>query len=246
MKHGIHIGLILACCFAVSPALRAQASQPRQNPKSSTMPSTTGAQKPATESNPFPEDTSNVPVVPTTGSPAIPPPPLSGSNTETTTLLRQDTDPIKSPDDPAPETSSSSEGFSSSLTGVDELKPPPDEEKTRKRGKQQLDEPVHHESAKEDEDTGNFYLDQKNWKAALSRFESALVLDPENPDVYWGLAEAQRQLGKYSNAKANYEKVVEYDPDSKHGKEAKKYLKLPQIANAPAVSSTLPAAQSQQ
>ncbi len=63
------------------------------------------------------------------------------------------------------------------------------------------------------------------------------MLDPENPDVYWGLAEAQRQLGDFSNAKANYQKVMEYDPDSRHSKEARKYLKMPEIANAPASSA---------
>ena len=41
-----------------------------------------------------------------------------------------------------------------------------------------------------------------------------LVLDPENPEVYWGMGEAQRHLGKFAEAKASYEKLVEYDPDS--------------------------------
>ena len=90
------------------------------------------------------------------------------------------------------------------------------------------------ETAKEDEDVGGLYLSQKNWRAAASRFESAVVLDPENPDVYWGLAEAQRHLGQFAAAKANYQKVVEYDPDSKHAKEAKKLLIDPQMANAAA------------
>jgi len=62
------------------------------------------------------------------------------------------------------------------------------------------------------------------------------VTDPENPEVYWGIAEAQRELKDYANAKANYQKVMDYDPDSKHGKEAKKLLKEPELANAPAVS----------
>ena len=44
-------------------------------------------------------------------------------------------------------------------------------------------------------------------------------------------------LGDFANAKANYQKVMEYDPDSKHGKEAKRLLKDPQLANAPAVSA---------
>jgi tetratricopeptide (TPR) repeat protein len=103
-----------------------------------------------------------------------------------------------------------------------------------------------HDSPKEDESVGSYYLEQKNWKAALSRFESALVLDPENPDVYWGLAEAQRHIGDYISAKANYLKVMEYDPDSKHGKEAKRILREPEVANAKAVSSNAGPAQTQQ
>lgn len=88
---------------------------------------------------------------------------------------------------------------------------------------------------------GSYYLESKNWKGALSRFESAMVLDPENPEVYWGLAEAQRHLGDLASAKANYLKVMEYDPDSRHGKDAKKILKEPEIANARAVSANSPA-----
>ena len=98
---------------------------------------------------------------------------------------------------------------------------------------------------KEDENVGSYYMETKNWKAALSRFDSALVLDPENPEVYWGLAEAQRNLGDYANAKANYLKVMEYDPDSKHAKEAKKILKQPEMVNAPAVSSNSAPAKTQ-
>lgn len=127
------------------------------------------------------------------------------------------------------------------------LKPPPDTGKPGKGNKNDADANAPHpEGPKEDESVGSYYLDQKNWKAALSRFESALVLDPENPDVYWGLGEAERHLGNYANAKAHYMKLVEYDPDSKHGKEAKKLLKEPELANAPAVSSNAPAANPQQ
>ena len=120
----------------------------------------------------------------------------------------------------------------------DVLKPPPDTGRPGKGRKDEADADVpHREGPKEDESVGSYYLDQKNWKAALSRFESALVLDPENPEVYWGLGEAERHMGNYANAKAHYMKLVEYDPDSKHGKEAKKLLKEPELANAPAVSS---------
>jgi len=86
--------------------------------------------------------------------------------------------------------------------------------------------------AKEDLDVASYYMDRKNWRAAVSRFESAMVLDPENPEVYWGLAEAERHLGDFWDAKGYYQKVALYDPDSKHGKESVKALKEPEIANA--------------
>jgi Flp pilus assembly protein TadD len=77
-------------------------------------------------------------------------------------------------------------------------------------------------------------MDQKNWKAAQSRFQSALVLAPEEPDVYWGLAESARHLGNFAEARANYQKVIEYDPGSRHAKEAQKILNDPEMANAKA------------
>jgi tetratricopeptide (TPR) repeat protein len=67
-----------------------------------------------------------------------------------------------------------------------------------------------------------------------------VVLDPENPEVYWGLAEAQRHIGKFTEAKASYQKLLDYDPDSKHGKEARKILKSPELANAPTASASKP------
>lgn len=184
--------------------------------------------------NPFPEDTDSVPVLPSANSPATPAPDANGYGTAA--LPGGDSDPVKSPDDAGGATMDSA--ASDSSAGMDNLlKPPPDEEQGKHRGPGEANQPPV-ESAQEDESVGSYYLDQKNWKAALSRFESAVVLDPENPDVYWGLAESQRHTGDYVSAKTNYLKVMEYDPDSKHSKEAKKILKEPEMANIKAVSTT--------
>ena len=242
MNRRIKVELLLGCCLAVAPLLGAQSSNAQSSAKNKTPSSTqqAPAQKPGSDANPFPEDTTNVPVIPTNGQPAATAPstPEPERNAETTSLLHEDADPIKSPDDPVGDSSGADSGFSSSLQGADDVRIPDEPEKQGKR--QKPGEPVHQESAKDDESVGAYYLDKKNWRAALSRFESALVLDPENPDVFWGLAEAQRQLGDFASAKANYLRVMEYDPDSKHSKEAKKYLKQPEIANAPAVSANQP------
>lgn len=226
------MALGFGCGLMAATVLHAQSSPPPQKPSSSQQ---QPAQKPG-ESNPFPDDTNTVPVVPLTeGAAPATPAAESGESAGATSLLRNDTDPAHSPDDPPPGSSDSNNGFSSSLTGAGDVNIP-DETRPTKHGKKNDEPVVHQESAKEDEDVGGLELDRKNWKAALSRYQSAVITDSENPDVYWGMAEAQRELKDYANAKANYEKVMEYDPDSKHGKQAKKWLKEPELANAPAVS----------
>lgn len=236
MSSRIYIALGFGCGLAIAVGLLAQ--QPnRPAPQQKPAPAQQPAQKQPTEANPFPEDTTSVPVVPTSGEPAPAPPPAAaaGENAGSTSLLKNDSDPVHSPDDPPPDASGDS-GFSSSLTGANDVNIPDDAEKPGKHRKLAAPEKVHQETAQEDEDVGAFELARKNWKAALSRFQSALITDPENPEVFWGIAEAQRELGDYPNAKANYQKVIEYDPDSKHAKDAKKWLKEPQLAKAPAVS----------
>ena len=230
--------LVLAGCLTASGLLFAQAAQSGDR-------SPTGQSKPADESgkpaaapqssaNPFPEDTSTVPVMPTKSTPALPDATYSGAGYAPAPLPGDELDPVRSPDDPAPETvyGQPSESSSSSA-GLESLLPPPDDDQPEKHRKKMpgVKEPTHQETASKDLEVGGYYLQTKNWKAALSRFESALVLAPENPDVYWGLAEADRHLGNFADARANYQKVAEYDPDSRHGKEAIKALKEPEIAN---------------
>lgn len=248
MKRILKIALILACCAPAIPLLRAQPSPPsqdtqpenqqkqanpqngpnQQKPASQQKPDA-AAQKP-TGSNQFPEDTSSIPVVPTSDLPTAQPAPAE-DNSAAARLPGEDADPVRSPDDPAPDAKGSNDGFSSSLQGANELKPIPDEEKPGKHSKG-TEAPTHTEGVAEDINVGSYYLERKNWRAALSRFESGLVLDPENPEVYWGMAEAQSHLGEYAKARENYEKLLEYDPGGKHAKEARKALKEPQIANA--------------
>lgn len=231
MKLGI--ALVLVFVFGAGQVVRAQAAPPSQNKPQQNVPAKT--QKPVDSANPFPEDTNNVPVMPGANAPAAANVPSSAAPAA---APGADADPVRSPDDPRPDADTSAEGFSSSASGLDRVMPPPDTDINAQRNKKGrgAPPPEHQETAAEDEKVGNYYLDEKNWRAALSRFESALVLDPENPDVYWGMAEAQRHLGKFAEAKASYEKLVEYDPDSKHGKEAKKILKSPELANAPTAS----------
>jgi tetratricopeptide (TPR) repeat protein len=225
--------LVTAGCWvhAQAPAASQTEQKPDQKQDQTKTPQKPAANPPA-QANPFPEDTNSVPVLPSASAPALPP---SSATEEAPPLPQNDVDPVRSPDEPLPDMAPSSSGGSSSsadLAGI--LAPPPDEDTGKPRKGKNLPEPEHKETAQEDESVGSYYLDQRNWRAALSRYQSALVLDPDNPDVYWGLAESQRHLGDAANAKSNYMKVVEYDPDSKHAKDAKKLLKDPEMANAPA------------
>jgi Tfp pilus assembly protein PilF len=122
------------------------------------------------------------------------------------------------------------------------LPKPEDDNQPSKKRKLTVKEPAHQEAASKDLEVGSYYLDRKNWKAALSRFESAMILDPENPEVYWGLAEAEHHLGNFVHAKEHYLKLLEYDPDGLHGRQARKELKDPALEKAQSGQPSQPAA----
>lgn len=243
MKRRFLIVLVVAGCLMGSARLHAQNPAPQNTPADiSQKPAATPA-KPA-EANSFPEDTTNVPVMPSKETPALPEGTFGGSDSARVPLPSEDLDPVHSPDDPAPNTDRAQPlESSSSSAGMDKVLPGPDDDdqpQGRKKRKLAVQEPEHQETSAEDIQVGKYYLDTKNWKAALSRFESAMVLAPDEPEVYWGLAESERHLGDFADARGYYQKVADYDPDGKHGKEARKALKDPEIANAKAAPPTPP------
>jgi hypothetical protein len=256
VKRALALTVILGCGLTAGPPVCAQAPA-NGNPNTPANAPSGGSQQkqpagsrqtPAQpNANPFPEDESTVPVMPTKNTPDVPEGNAGGAVNLGTLFPAGDMDPVRSPDN-AGAGEGQEQGFSSSSSGIDSLLPPPDADTGnagKRHGKRGDDEvPQHHETAAEDENVGKYYLDNKDWRAALSRYESAMVLDPDNPDVYWGLAESQRHLGQFAEARANYQKVMEYDPDSKHAKEAKKALEEPELANAKAVQQ--PAGQTSQ
>jgi tetratricopeptide (TPR) repeat protein len=183
--------------------------------------------------------------MPSKDTPVVPPGTYGGEGAGAgrIPLPSEDLDPVRSPDDMASEAESApSSDSSSSQMGMDKILPTTDDDQsTGKKRKLSVPGPEHKETSAEDIEVGKYEMDNKNWKAALSRFESAMVLAPDEPEVYWGLAESERHLGNLAEARSYYQKVVDYDPDSKHGKDARKALKEPEIANAKATAPTLPA-----
>jgi hypothetical protein len=238
MRRGIAVALVLAGCLgAVQAWGQADSSGQAKTKKNAATQGQAPAQtQPPADANPFPGDTKNVPVMPTTITPDVP----AASPDEAVDKMAapfEDLDPVKSPDtaDGGTDIVQGRES-SSDIKSMDSLLPTPGDDEPTGKGKHKNDALAGppKETSKEDISVGNYYLDNKNWKAALSRFQSAMVLAPDEPEIYWGLAEANRYLGNFAEAKANYQKVVDYDPDSKHGKEAKKALKEPELANAAA------------
>jgi len=235
--------LVMAGLWACAQSRQGSGAEPSSSNQKKQNGSSQQPAKSSADENPFPGDETNVPVLPTKDTPDLP----AGGNGsgEHAALPAGDVDPVASPDDGPPSGDSQPvSGFSSSSSGVDGLLNAPDDEQQSKHGGQAA-EPEHHETAAEDENVAKYYLDNKNWRAAMSRYQSAMVLDPENPDVYWGLAESERHLGNYAEARANYQKVMEYDPDSKHAKEAAKALKEPDLANAKAAAPAQPGTKNQ-
>ena len=245
MKFALGIALALACVVAAAPRLSAQTPDKSSAPGAGQ--SAPAQTKPQTNANPFPEDTDSVPVMPTRTSPDVAPGAGDESASGLIPMPPEDGDPVRSPEDASAAAEPSDSGSSSSLAGIGDL-PSPDDDTAhpgKHKGKGEQVVPEHHETAAEDENVGSYYLSNKNWKGALSRFQSALVLDPYNPDVYWGLAESERHLGDFADARDNYKKVMEYDPGSRHAKESGKALQDPEIANAKPASSGQPAQQPQ-
>jgi len=236
MKQGFAILLVVAGGLMAAGGLDGQ-SAPAQNPPADQSQKQPAAKPKPAEANPFPEDTANVPVMPSTGTPALPEGTYSGDDNGAgrVPLPKADADPVRSPDDAAAASDTPMELTSSdSRADLDKLLPAADDDDQPQGKHRKTAAPEHVETAKEDINVGSYYLDTKNWRAALSRFESAMVLAPDEPEVYWGLAESERHLGNLAAAKGYYQKVVDYDPESKHGKEAMKALKEPEIANAKA------------
>ncbi len=234
---------LAAAMFVACPLIGAQSGTPgaSSSSQSNTQPkdSAPAANAPQAQEkgNPFPGTTANVPILPS-GPTANVPEPTYAPESGHVAFPAQDQDPVRSPDSSRPD-SGETQGFSSSLTGVDDILPPPGQPAGNGKNDQEI-APMPQESPENDIHVGDYYMSVQNWRAALSRFQSALVLEPENPDVYWGLAESERHMGNYALARQHYLKVLEYDPGSRHAKEAKKALREPDIANAKAapVSAT--------
>ena len=79
--------------------------------------------------------------------------------------------------------------------------------------------------AKKDTEVGSYYLKTDDYQGALLRFRDATSADPTNVDAIFGMAEAQRGLGKKAEAARQYQLYLDIVPTGPKAKEARKALK---------------------
>jgi tetratricopeptide (TPR) repeat protein len=78
--------------------------------------------------------------------------------------------------------------------------------------------------AADDVRIGGFYLKNGDFKGAYARFKEATLVDTENADAVFGLAEAARGLKLTNEAADNYRIYLDADPDGPKAKVARKAL----------------------
>src|SRR5258708_15148889 len=81
-----------------------------------------------------------------------------------------------------------------------------------------------HRAAKDDE-IGEYYLKQKNYRAALDRFHDALLYKPNDAEAIYGLAVTQEKLDLFDEANQSYRKYLQILPNGPKSGETQIALK---------------------
>jgi tetratricopeptide (TPR) repeat protein len=79
--------------------------------------------------------------------------------------------------------------------------------------------------AVKDLEVGNYYLKQKNYRAALERFHDALLYKPGDAEATYGLAVTQEKMDLFAQAYNSYSKYLEILPDGPMAKESEEGMK---------------------
>lgn len=78
--------------------------------------------------------------------------------------------------------------------------------------------------AMKDLEVGNYYLKQKNYRAALERFNDALKYKPNDAEATFGLAVTQEKMDLLEQSRRNYSKYLELLAQGPHVKECEEGL----------------------
>lgn len=99
-----------------------------------------------------------------------------------------------------------------------------------------------HRAAK-DVEVGEFYLKRKNYRAALDRFNDALLYKPNDAEATFRLAQTQEKLGLNAEASQNYSTYLKISPQGPFVKEAGEGLKRVGPPPSPTAKPSTEAAQ---
>jgi tetratricopeptide (TPR) repeat protein len=195
----IRVAILSATLAVAAMGASAQATAP-EAPAAQQNPQP-GAAKPATgEAFPFPDAT---------------PKKADGKDFPFPDNAAQPSIPPPAAKEEAPPASPPPPNFSSSVTLHDE-------------GSEGAVHPVEPARASEDASVAKLYWNLGNYEGAYMRYRDAVLYAPQDAAMWFGLAEAERGLGRFTKARADYEKVMQLAPQSKEAREAEKNLrKLP-------------------
>ena len=79
--------------------------------------------------------------------------------------------------------------------------------------------------ASKDIEVGNYYLKQKNYRAALERFRDALLYKPDDAEATYGLAVTQERMDLFAQAYKSNSKYLEVQPHGPMAKESEEGMK---------------------
>lgn len=138
---------------------------------------------------------------------------------------RRDDGGYERPSFPGDAPGTSATGESSSRDSVIDLSAKPAPEPARKEEDDAVLKPWDPHKAAKDVEVGQYYFKLKNYRAALERFNHALIYKPDDAEAIYGLALTQEKLDLLTLADKNYRRYLEILPHGPKAKEAEAALK---------------------
>jgi Tfp pilus assembly protein PilF len=121
----------------------------------------------------------------------------------------------------AAETDQREQGDSSSLDSQIDLNAHPHDARGTRAPEDAESYPYDPHRAEKDLEVGNYYLKQKNYRAALERFRDALLYKPGDAEATYALALTQEKLELLSQAYKSYNRYLEILPEGPRARDAK-------------------------
>ena len=215
MKFRSHLLLCVVSFLLVVPVPRALAqdnpdNQPHIQPRTTATPTPTPSRK-NTQPQPKQDQYER--------------PPFPGDAPGTPPASKRD-DGYERPPFPGDAPGTSATGESSSRDSQIDLnaKPEPKEAAPAEEDESVLQPWDPHKAAK-DVEVGQYYFKIKNYRAALERFNHALIYKPNDADATYGLAMTQEKLNLLALADQNYRKYLKIVPHGPKAREAERALK---------------------